>query len=207
MTLKTDEFIKVLARAPQPSPVSLGLVAFALVIAGWGLTYIILGLRPDLAALPDSFLRKTGALALAAVIASLGLQRAARPLALPFPTSAAMIAALAFVVWLAREWTTVPTHDIMASFLLPNFRFCLGFTTIYGLAAMAGLVYALRAYAPADGRKAATCIGLAASFIAGLGYSLHCPIDSPTFILVAYGLPVTMLTLLARGVLPRFLQW
>lgn len=207
MTINTNELIGMLARAPRPQPLHLGVAALAMVCVGWVLTVLILGLRPDLADVPLSFLQKTGVLALSAVLACLALQRDAKPLAQEKPKAAMLVVALAFAAWLVWEWGNFDVHDIAASFFMPNFRFCLGFTTVYGLAAMAGLVCAARNYAPADGKKAATAIGLCASFIAGLGYSIHCPIDSPTFILVAYGLPAIVITLLARKTLPRFLSW
>lgn len=207
MSIDTNDLIGMLSRAPRPQPLPLSLISFAMVLAGWVLTYVILGLRPDIAQIPLPFLQKTAALALAVLLACLAFQRAAKPLAPDNPKSALFVVTVAFAVWFGWEWMNVEVRDIMAVFLQPYLPFCLAFTSAYGLAAMAGLVYAARHHAPADGEKAATTIGLCASFIAGLGYSIHCPIDSPTFILVAYGLPTLTLTLIAHKILPRFLRW
>lgn len=60
---------------------------------------------------------------------------------------------------------------------------------------------------PASERQAATATGFAAAAAGAVGYSLHCPIDSPTFVVVAYGLPMTWVTLASRLLITRLLRW
>jgi hypothetical protein len=205
--MRTDELITLLAKTPRPKP-PLGWAAtlIVLVIAITALNVAILGFRPDIAALPLSMALKSALLLGVLALAAMTLARAAQPIA-TMRRAPVLAAAAAFAAVLTWEWSHVPAAVILHSFALPNFPFCLGAVTIYGALASAALTWLMRHYAPADEKQAATALGFAAAATGAVGYSVHCPIDSPTFVVVSYGLPVTWVTLAGRALLARHIRW
>ncbi|MDE2029482.1 MAG: DUF1109 domain-containing protein [Alphaproteobacteria bacterium] len=208
--MKTNDLISILTQAAPPRrPMRLGLAAAIITLLSAVATIIVLGLRPGLAAghPPASFWMKTLLLGWMAVVSLAALDRASKPLATKrriWPMAALAIFA---AICVAIEWATVDARTILGGFLLPNFPCCLISVTIYGSAGMAGFVGLIRRYAPADPERCAGLAGLAAAAAAAVGYSIHCPLDSPTFIVVAYGLPMIALWALGRWLLPRKLNW
>ncbi len=205
--MRTDELIALLAKTPRPVP-PLGWTAMLtlLVAAITALNVAILGFRPDIAAPPLSMALKSALLLALLVLAGMTLAHAARPIATVHRTPALAFAGVlaAAVAW---EWTHVPAAEIVHFFFLPNFPFCLGAVTIYGALAAGALTWLMRYYAPADTAKAATNLGLAAAAAGAVGYSVHCPVDSPTFVVIAYGCPVAWVALTARALLTRHIRW
>ena len=211
MSMDTNDLIAVLSQsAPPRKPVSFTLVLFILCVASAAVTVIFLGVRADLGeALPHpGFLFKTLLLFTAAMLAGLAVRRGATPLSrlhglTPFVWGFALLLGGAILF----EWVTTPATQILALFPTPNFIICLLAVLIYGSIGVVCLIGLMRLYAPADPKTAATLIGLAAATTGALGYSLHCPFDSPTFIVVAYSLPILGVTMLARCVAPTFIRW
>jgi hypothetical protein len=209
--MRTEDLITLLSQAPRARPPLALPWALAVLLAAVVLiTMLVLGLRPGLAAgtVPFAMLHKSVLLLAVLVTAGVLLLRAAQPVAKAgwgwYPAG---IAGALFAISLAWEWASVPADAIFHSFSLRNFPFCLGAVSVYGGLAAAALTWLMRCHAPANGNRAALAIGFAAAAGGALGYSIHCPIDSPTFVFVAYGLPVGWVALAARLLLPRFLRW
>jgi hypothetical protein len=207
--MRTDEFIAVLTKAPRPKPPLRWVPALAVSVAAiMAINVAVLGLRPDIAAPPLSMAHKSVLLLALLVVAGLALARTSRPLAVArLRWLPGLVLTALFAVSLAWEWSRVPAAAIWHFFALPNFPFCLGAVSIYGGAAAAALTWLMRAYAPADETRAATAIGFAAAAAGAVGYSVHCPVDSPTFVLIAYGLPVSWVTLAARMLTAHHIRW
>lgn len=207
--MRTDELIAVLAKAPRPTPPLRWMAALAVLTAAiMALNVAVLGLRPDIAAPPLSMAHKSVLLVALLVVAGHVLARTARPVETArlerLPVLVLTVLFAASLIW---EWSQVPAAEILHFFALPNFPFCLGAVSIYGAMAAAALTWLMRYYAPADERRAAAAVGFAAAAAGAVGYSVHCPVDSPTFVLIAYGLPVFWVTLAARTAVARHIRW
>jgi hypothetical protein len=207
--MRTDELIAVLAKAPRPKPPLRWAPALAALVAViTAVNVAVLGLRPDIGTLPVSMAHKSVLLLALLAVAGLMLARASRPVEMTrLRWLPGLVPATMFGASLVWEWSRVPPAAILHSFGLPNFPFCLGAVSIYGTAAAAALTWLMRYYAPADESRAATAVGFAAAAAGAVGYSVHCPVDSPTFVLVAYGLPISWVTLAARAVIARRIRW
>lgn len=208
--MKTDELIHILSQAPRArARLNILVCGAALVIAGVVATKFMLGLRPEVMAFDFSraLLVKLAVLSLLAITAVQYLKEQSQPVARLRARYVAMAAYALLAGLVAHEWATVDHWQIMALFDLPNFPACLFFVGLYGLVGGAALTVHMQASAPADGGRAAAAIGFAACTTGAVGYALHCPVDSPTFIAVAYHIPVLAIAGLARLVLPRFLRW
>lgn len=206
--MRTDDLIIALSQSPQPKrAMDMGLLALCLAIACMAITYLLIGFRADLAAFPLSFWQKTVFLGAMALSLSSSLSRVSRPIARPHSAVLPLLTAVFYGTWLLHDVLAISRAEFLNLLQLPNFILCLKVTTSYGLLVLGGLAYAMRRFAPVDIEKASWYTGLAAISMAGFGYSLHCPIDNPIFILFAYGLPALFVTLVARLALPRLLRW
>ena len=208
--MKTDELINILAQSEPVKPmITLGTLATFLVAVCGLLTKLWLGLRPELEAMtiPMSFCFKTMILSSLVVLSLQALKASSVPLGKftykPFALFFVVVLSLA----LAYEWVSTPVAQILDLFLLPNFKFCLIFVTLYGSLVSIAIFLVIKHAAPCHYERTAGLIGLASASVSALGYSIHCPIDSPTFILIAYGLPQVVLYSASRVLLPHFLRW
>lgn len=210
--MKTDELIAILSqdKTPRKPYLTLGFISVVVLVLNFVVTKFWLGLRPELDALtlPVSFWFKTLVLAALIVISLQALSASA----LPMRQSRLRVFPILFVAFfaasLAYEWTIKTTTEIEHLFFLPNFQGCLIYTTLFGSGISFVLFAAVKKRAaPLKPGLTAGFIGLVAACIGGLGYSIHCPIDSPTFILVAYGLPQLTLYFAGRFLFTRFLRW
>ncbi len=213
MTLRTDDLIQILSQSPRPHPpFGFLLLSFLLMAAFLVMTMAFIGIRPDVVALAPSgsFYQKTFLLAGIMTMGVFSLSGAALPVERargPVSWAALIFLVLVFLGLIGREWMVSAPRDILNLFFLPNFGFCLFHVVLYGVVGAAVLTWLMRYYAPANTEKAARLIGLAAGGLAAIGYSVHCPVDSPSFVAVAYGLPIFGLLLACRLILPRFLNW
>lgn len=211
--MDTNDLITILSHsAPPRKPMSFATVLLILCIGCALMTIAVLGLRPDIgnALVSPAPLFKTLLLVSAVALAGWAVRYGATPLPLP-RMSRVRLFVYGFVLLLAGsvlvEWTMVPASRILDQFFTGNFITCVLSILLYGGLGTVALIWLMRFYAPADNRSAATLIGLAAAAAGALGYSIHCPFDSPTFIAVAYGLPVLAVTLTARYYASRFIRW
>lgn len=209
--MNTDDLIKVLAQAPRaPQKLRIGSWSIVFIVLAAIATQFMLGLRPEVLALAPSpsLLVKLTVLALLALTAILYLKEQSVPVThTRYARYMGIAGALLLTGLVAHEWLTVDSDQIEVFFYLRNFPACLFFVMLYGAVGAAALTVHMQASAPADTRRAASAVGFAAAATGAVGYAMHCPIDSPTFIAVAYGIPLVIITLLASVVLPRFLKW
>ena len=209
MTMETNDLINVLAHSPQRRPMSMAWLLLGVMIFAAIMTFAVIGLRPELYAgpLPSSFWMKTILLSWFAFLTFSELQRASRPVAAPRSRWPVMLFAAVFVVLLGMEWATQPMAVIFTGFVHRNLPACLIAVTVYGAIGMAAMTALMKRYAPTDMKHCAGMIGLAAASAGAVGYSIHCPMDGPTFILVAYGIPVAALWAIGRWALAKKLNW
>ncbi len=209
--MKTDDLINILSQSPQPKmPLSLKAALALILLASIIATLSVLGLRPDLAHITSDLtaLHKTILLASILWVAGWALVNSAKPLPdeKNFKICPWLVLGL-FSGSIAFEWLTTPSNEILALFLLPNFKVCLIAVTAYGMAGSIFLTWLMKSYAPAHEKKTGILIGIAAAGAGALGYSIHCPVDSPTFITIAYGLPVLAISAVTGLLAPRFIKW
>lgn len=209
--MKTDDLINILSQSPQPkAPLSLKTALVVILVTSVIVTLSVLGLRPDLAYITADLtaLHKTILLVSILWFAGWALLNSAKPLPSEknFKICPWLVLGL-FGSSIAFEWLTTPPNEIVALFLLPNFSVCLTAVTIYGTVGAIFLIWLMKSYAPANEKKTAILIGLAAAGAGALGYSIHCPVDSPTFITIAYGLPVLAISAVTGFLAPRFIKW
>jgi hypothetical protein len=180
-----------------------GVVTLVLVIAG-------LGVRPDLWAAmhgPTFWMKwaYTGSLALLALAAT---RRLARPdadgmgglwlIAVPM----AALAAIGLV-----EMARVPPAEWLAMWLGMSWRVCSSLVFLLSLPTFIGLLWAYRAMAPTDLRRAGATAGLAAGAWSATLYCLHCPEVSAIFVLTWYTLGIALAALLGAFAGPRLMRW
>jgi len=208
---QTDAFIDRLAAAPAPAPLRparvIGL-ALAGLAAGLGVLYATLGLR---AGLLDTLstpvvAAKTlvplllGLLALSATFASTrpGARIALWPLAGPL--------VIALGLFATRALATAP--DQLPSELLGHTAgACLLSITALALVPLGLGLAALRPGASTRPRLTGALAGLAVGAFAVVGYSLHCPEDSPMFYVAWYGSGIALCAALGAAAGQRLLRW
>ena len=208
--MKTEELINILAQSEPKKPImTLGTLAGCLIAVCGFLTKLWLGLRPELDAMTItiSFCFKTIILSSLVLLSLHALKSSSAPLGKFTLKRFAIFLAVFFGAALVYEWTTTPVSQVANLFLLPNFKSCLAYVTLYGSFASIPIFLLIKNSAPLHYEHTAGLIGLASACISALGYSIHCPIDSPTFIVVAYGLPQLILYIVTRLTLPHFLRW
>jgi hypothetical protein len=207
--MNTPDLITLLAQSPLPKkPLSFSLMLFAFLAASIAFTLLILGLRPDLASAQLTALHKMILLSAVAWTAGFLLQYFAKPLPcyqrLRIYLWPLILLYLGSIIF---EFSTTPLSQIIACFYTVNFPDCLLFVTLYGAIGCWLLVRLMRFYAPYDNKKAGAMIGFAAAATGAVGYSLHCPIDSPVFITIAYGVPILLISVIMRKLGDKFIRW
>lgn len=208
--MKTDELINILSQSePEKQIISLGTLTTLLIAVCALITKLWLGLRPELEAMtiPMSFCFKTMVLSSLVVLSIQALKSSAAPIGRFTFKNFAVFLVIFLMAALLYEWVTTPITQISNLFLLPNFKSCLIYVTFFGSCMSIVICSLIKHAAPLHYKKTAGFIGLASASVSALGYSIHCPIDSPTFIVIAYGLPQLTLYIVSRLVLPRFLRW
>ena len=100
-----------------------------------------------------------------------------------------------------------PMAQIYRPFTLINFPECLFFVTTYGLIGVMVLIPYVRHFAPGNINHASQAFGFVCASVSAVGYSIHCPIDNPVFIIAAYGSAIIMTTCLSRLIAPTFIKW
>ncbi|WP_444454867.1 NrsF family protein [Rhodobacter capsulatus] len=208
---QTDAFIDRLAAAPGPAPLRparvIGL-ALAGLAAGLGGFYGLFGLRAGLlAALSTPVVAaKTlvplllGLLALSATFASTrpGERIPLSPLAAPL-----LIALGLFVV---RALATAP-DQLQTELLGHTAGACLLSITSLSLVPLGLGLAALRPGASTRPRLTGALAGLSVGAFAVVGYSLHCPEDSPMFYVIWYGGGIGLCAALGAMAGQRLLRW
>lgn len=209
--MKTDELLTILAQTKPPQPaITFGPAVCLLALVSCALILSSLGLRHDLdVSLYQSGLWiKTGFLSLVLLASFAGLRQSAYPVA-GRDYARLIYLGLWIVLFVAGlyEITQKPFEDIWHSWISSTGMVCMGFVLSYGLIGQIVLVKIMRSFAPVDLKRAGQYIALSAAGAGALGYSVHCSMDNPAYVVVAYGLPTLLLMLSGRYFLPRFIRW
>jgi hypothetical protein len=180
-----------------------GLVALAAMIA-------LLGIRADIAGLRSwIFIGAKCAFAGAIiVIALVYLIRIARPggerrvsvALLVLPLVVALIAIVGSVA-------LIPVSDWRAAVFGEHWLLCLLCIPLGAIFPFAGIVLAMRQFAPTNLTLAGALAGLGAGGISAFVYALHCTDDTLSFIAVWYSLAIAVCTLVGALLGPRLLRW
>lgn len=160
--------------------------------------YGLYGFRDDgLAALGDlRFLAKIGLLA--ALL--WGLWPLMRRAAGPIKVKARDLRPLAFVslVWVAMvgcEAVLIPPVEWQRVMIGENGTFCLTSIPLIGTPVLVAMLATLRTAAPERAIISGALAGFFSAAVAGLVYAVHCPDDSPFFVVVWYGAATIILIL------------
>ncbi|MEL3889482.1 NrsF family protein [Ferrovibrio sp. MS7] len=210
--MKTDDLINALAADAATKPPKAWLRLWLLpalgIVVALAAMLIELGVRGDIAAAAGTwrFLLK---LAVAAMLALLALRQAIslyRPQAAPRLAPLLAVLALLGLAVLA-ELLLLPREAWLPRLVGRNAAVCMVAIPLLSLAPLAALLYALRAGAPRHAAQAGALAGLASAGIAASFYALHCPDDSPLFVLTWYGLSGVIVTGLGALLGHRLLRW
>ena len=210
MTMKTEDLLNALAQSPRPGrPLGFAPVMAAIALVAAAATLSVLGLRHGVSVglTPITMAQKTVLLLAFCATGFLMLRRAAVPVAQGAPLWQKIFAPALFALAFILDAALVPARAFTTDFLMFRFLFCFGIVTVYGALGLLAIVAVLRRYAPADAGQAGFAAGFAAASAAALGYSLHCPVDHPLYVLTAYGLPVLLLAVIARVAVPKYIRW
>jgi hypothetical protein len=209
--MDTNDLISILSQSPQPKkPVSFGLVTTLLLTAILAFTIFVLGVRPDLnlSSVHTTAIHKTLLLGIVAVSIALFLSEVSKPIPRTDRVKPYIwFSIIMFVGSIGYEVVTTPLSQIAEYFTIINFPECLFFVTLYGVLGSLVFFWLMKFYAPKDAKLAGIGIGMAASAVGALGYSLHCPLDSPVFIAVAYGLPTIAMGFVGKFIISRYIEW
>jgi len=213
--MKTDDFISMLASGVTPIDrhaiakrfgvaVLVGLVTAALLVI------IIMGVRPDLAAVAATpiFWAKI-AFPLSLMMGALSVvMRLARPGVTPGAGKFLIIAGVA-AVWAGTLYVLITaTPDMRVALILSKtWRVCALNITLLSIPGFIAVFWALRAMAPTRLRLTGACGGLLAGTTATLAYCLHCPEMGIPFWGVWYLLGMLIPTALGALLGPRWLRW
>lgn len=211
--MKTEDFIAVLAademrpaamaqRLARGLPLGLALSALAFLIS--------MGLRPNMggAEAARAVAMKLGVtlpFALAGLVCAWRLMQPGRPLgarALLFVVPMAVLAGA-----LTTEMQRRGMDQFAGRLFGENYWRCLLAIPLLSLAPLAALLFALRAGAPVAPGRAGLLAGLAAAGLGASLYALHCPDDSPLFILAWYSLASLLMAGLGAALGRRVLAW
>lgn len=211
--MRTDELIARLSAEPATR----GSPAAALAIgaaAAFGLALIAMvltiGPRPDIASAAATWrfdvklmamltLSGTAALLLTRAIYPEGLARAPLWTLLLAPALLAVMAGTEAVLLPRSAWWTAARGT--------NWAFCLVVVPSLGVLPLAALLWAIRQGATTRPALTGFLGGLLAGGAAATAYALHCPDDSPFFVILWY--PIGILILASTGALlgSRLLRW
>ncbi|MBS7537982.1 NrsF family protein [Ancylobacter lacus] len=211
--MKTDELIRGLARderagrAPETLLALLlpaGLLVSVLLFAG------ALHLRPELSRMlaePRVLLKIGVSFALGAAACVLAL-RLCRPGADPRPAVALMLVPpVLLAAGVAGEMLVTPASGWMTALVGRNPRACLTFIPLLAAPLLVAALLALRQGAPANPARAGAVAGLMAAGFGASLYALHCPDDSPLFVLTWYSGATLIVTGLGAVLGRRVLAW
>lgn len=174
------------------------------------LTVTIIGLRHDLASSIETarvaskiMTSATLAACACALVVSIGQPGA------PLRMHALLFLAPMVLVLLSvtLELIVVPQDQWAASLMGKHAVFCLLSIPLLSLGPLAILLMALRQGAPERPGLAGAVAGLAASAMAAAAYALHCPDDSPLFVITWYGAAITVVALIGAVAGRRLLRW
>lgn len=213
MGVKTDDLIRGLAADARPGrSLETGLILGLLAgLAGTAVVFALtLAPRPGLGTLlaePRILLKFAVPLCLAAAATWLAV-RLSRPGADPaHATLALMVPAALLAAGVAGEMITTPRASWMPGLIGHYAIYCVSLVPLMAAPVLGALLLALRRGAPTRPALAGATAGLVAGGLGAAVYALHCVDDSPLFLLVWYGIAVTLVTVAGAALGRRVLAW
>ena len=211
--MKTDALISLLAATAGPAPRALAarrlVPALALgVLASAALCIGVLGLVPArMLVSPALYLKLAyaGALALCAAgwVARLG-----RPASATAPAANRVLLVLLLIAGIGVVSLLNTPADQRGVHVMGHTALrCPWIILAVSLPALCASLWALRGLAPTHYRTAGAAAGLLAGAAGALGYSLHCPEASATFVALWYSLGILLTSAVGALVAPRVLRW
>jgi hypothetical protein len=142
------------------------------------------------------------------ILTSIALTKLARPggerrtpialVALPF-VAIILLAAISLASAPSSHWERMVVGD--------QWLECLISIPIIAIVPFAAIIWAVRAMAPTDLRRAGALAGLAAGGVSATAYAFHCMDDSLPFVALWYGGTIALCTLAGAVLGPRLLRW
>ena len=210
--MKSDDLINILSATPPVTRAPINLFAFSAitVLLSAALIMVTYGVRPDilLALSTAHFWYKSLFLLALSACSAYALKQSFRPDGHPDHFLNLLCGLWIMTTILSMLEVFFADRNLMERALIaPKTAFCMGYITSIGLIAMGALTVLARHFAPTNLKQTATLIGFSSGVFIALGYSFHCMADFGSYLLVAYGLPILLLTYIGRTILPRFLKW
>ena len=211
--MKTQDLIGLLASTAGPAPralaarrlapvLMLGVLASAALCIG-GLGFVPASMFDN----PALYLKLVYAGGLAAV-ASWLVARLGRPAsATTAPTQALLATFVVMALIGVGSMLRTPDAERFAHLMGSSWLRCPWIIFAVSMPALFGSLWALRGLAPTNYRAAGAAAGVLAGAAGALGYSLHCPEASATFVATWYTLGILLTSLLGALVAPRVLRW
>jgi len=213
--VKTEELVSLLATGAEAVEVRMQRRRFVLALlagtaAALGLTASWLGFRSNLPAdfpQPLFWYKEVFCVGLSAA-GAVAAFRLGRPGSRP-GRSGIVVAALVCAMALLAALTLVTADADRRAVLLfgQTSKVCSIRIALVSTPVLVGLFAAMKALAPTRLRWAGAASGFAAGSIGALAYSLHCPELAAPFVVLWYGLGISIPTLLGVWMGPMLLRW
>ncbi len=212
--MKTSELINAISADGVKTPAPGRALMIALVpgvAVAICLFLAALGLRPHLLALLGDWRLpfKVLVAAFSATLSGVLVLRLFRPGDGAIRRAAALLALApaALAIGVGVELITVPSSQWLHRLVGTNSMFCLKTIPFLALAPLIATLVALRNGAPENPALAGAAAGLFSGAIGAALYAMHCPDDSPLFVMVWYSLGVAIVTAIGAILGARLLRW
>jgi hypothetical protein len=213
--MKTDELIDMLSTNVEPvkggEPRSLLMIALAVgAVAALCLMLAMFGV-PANALGEQNFSIKVLALAVTLGLVAVGtrfLIKSARP-GEPGRKPLVLLGLLLFAIVSAGIVALVLAHPAAWSGMIfgPQWAACLICIPLFAIAPFVSLVWALRREAPTNLARTGAVVGLVAGALGAAVFALHHPGGSIPFLVLWYGGPIVLCTIVGAILGPRLLRW
>lgn len=209
--MKTEDLVTILSQTPAQRP-RFGLTATSMMLCALSLTTIILtmGVRTDLMSsmMNGGFWFKTGFLGTTLILSLLMLGHSAYPVQRKSVVPYLYIGLWAgMMIGAVYQIVTTAFAGILPQWQSTTGLVCIGFVLLYGLIGQIALIKVMQYFAPTNLNSAGRNIALAAAGAGAIGYSIHCNMDNPAYIVFAYGVPTLIMAIIGTKILPRFIRW
>lgn len=212
--MKTEDLIRTLSADASPREnMPLRLIAFGALGSYLVLVLIVIvgfGIRADFAtAVASPRVQFKFAFGLALIASSLSaLIPLMRPETTPSQALRALIpAGCVAIIGAAGELMTTDAASWGTRLLGNNAIFCLLIVPGLSLIPLAVLLYAGRSAASSFNGTLGFVAGLLSGGLAATAYALHCPDDSPLFVITWYGIAIALIGLVGARLGRRLLKW
>lgn len=212
--MRTDDLIQALAedRHAVTSPRRALLVALVVSVPIVALLFALtLGPRPHLLSLFTGswrFAFKVAAMLAIAVLAGHGVWKLTNPVERPERAARHLLPALLLLAGgIAVELMSVPADQLMPRIIGHNATACMVFVPFFSLTPLAAFLYAMRNGAPASATATGALIGVLSAALGAAFYALHCPDDSPLFVVTWYSVGFAVVTAAGALIGRRALRW